>query len=63
MEVTRAQAEALIKEQMHSNTPAYNNKPNTYHYGLVELAELLDYIYNGTQVALLERTERMEVLH
>jgi len=52
---SRKEAAKLINQQMSwkENSPAQkeNNKnassANTWHYGLIELRELMDFIYNG----------------
>ena len=45
----REEVARFIEKQMHD---AYykcsRSKPNTHHYGLQELRELMDFIYGGT---------------
>jgi hypothetical protein len=47
---TRADAVALINRQLDEEKPA----GGCYHYGLLELRELMDYIYEGLPASKAE---------
>lgn len=42
---SRAEAVALIERQLEGEHS--RDKPNTHHYGVQELRELMDFIYEG----------------
>ena len=44
---TRQEVVSFIQDQFERRQEYYPRKDNRWHYGLVELKELLDFIYGG----------------
>ena len=45
---TREEVSQFIAQQMHVRYECSREKGEQYHYGLQELRELMDFIYDGT---------------
>jgi hypothetical protein len=44
---TRAEVAAFINKQMDAETDPPAGKPNSWHYGVVDLRQLMDFVFDG----------------
>lgn len=52
---TREATVAFLKQQLEGNEELWNKKHRAFHYGKVELRELLDFIYNKEPTSQTEK--------
>lgn len=57
---SREEAVSFARQQLVAEIETGRSKPNTHHYGLQELRDLMDFIYGGPPEAPAQELNRKE---